>query len=191
MLFRGSNNANRMKARDWRRKRSSFPAKLRTAEDRAMTVSSRRSAGVSLRKSYVKALSGRGRQRAAWVDFLHSVLQAEFEHLRTEGVKLSNALLQQMALHTLDDPASPFPGTEVDERTGKPIRDLITYHWTYDFLSRSNIIIRKQSGLLFRCPSHSAYTEKLIPYHLGQLQRDFLCGVWMKIWWKIRMRRTF
>ncbi len=176
MLFRWSNNANRMKARDWWKKRSSFRAKLRTTEDRAMTVSSRRCAGVSLRKFYVKALSSRGRKRAAWVDFLHSVLQAECEHLRTEGVKLRKALLQQMALQTFDDPAPPFPGTEVNERTGKPIRDLITYHWVYGCMSRSNIIIRKKSGSLSRCPSHSAYTEILIAYYLGQLQRDFISG---------------
>ncbi len=49
---------------------------LATQDNKELIVSSRRSMGVSVRRAYVEALKGRGRNHAPWFAYVHAELLA-------------------------------------------------------------------------------------------------------------------
>ncbi len=164
------------KAYRWYIGRSEFLAALQTPENRHMTVAVTNKTGVSVKRVSVKALAGRGRKRQDWTEYLHSMLLMEFERYTASGVQMSRPLLQSIAVNLLQEPDSAFNADEVDSGSNKPISSLITPWWIGAFMSRFNIVIRKQSGSLQRSPSHTRFIERTVAYHLGQVQRLFEVG---------------
>lgn len=60
-----------------------------------------------LRTILVKTKKRRGRKRQRWVDALHNDLDNEFERMTEVGVRLNLTSLNQLALHIIDNCASP------------------------------------------------------------------------------------
>lgn len=165
------------KAYRWWNGRHVYIAALQQRKNRHMAVYSRTTPGIGIKRIAVKALSGRGRKRSAWVEYLHTVLLQEYERLEAAGMQLSRSLLRDIAVILLHEDDSLFQASYVDETSGRPIVEHITVKWIDSFLNRHNIVTRKQSGSLTRSPAHTRYTEQLIAHHLGKLQRDFDSGV--------------
>ena len=116
----------------------------------------------------MKALSGRGRKRAVWVEYLHAVLREELDRFSSAGVQMSRSLLQYITVSLLQQDESPFGAEELDPSSNTPIASHVTVKWIDSFLNRFNIVIRKQSGCLTRYIAHTAYIEKHVSYHLGR-----------------------
>ena len=174
-VFRASRRANREKARHWWKTRDFFLAQLKTAKNKQITVSARAGMELGTRRIAVKAFTGRGRKRAPWVEYLHTLLMIDFERFQELSIKMTPKILQLHALHILSDTTAPFHG-EQENVSGKKLKHLVTASWTYAFMRRFNIVIRKQSGALARSESHKFHTDQMIAYHLGQLERDFHDG---------------
>ena len=94
----------------------------------------------------MKALSGRERKRADRVEYLHTVLSAEFDRYSSDGVEMSHLLLQYIAVSLLLEEKSPVGPEELDTNSHRPIPSHITAKWIHEFLYRFNIVIRKQSA---------------------------------------------
>ncbi len=134
-------NANRMKAHLWWKLRHSLLAELCKPESRRVVLTSRSSSGLSMRRALVKALTGRGRKRSAWVKYSHASLVAELESLSEAVVQMSASVLNKIALHALSDAMSPFPGNQLGEHSHKPIISHVTAPCIQSFLNRFNIVL--------------------------------------------------
>ncbi|KAG0607728.1 hypothetical protein M758_8G050100 [Ceratodon purpureus] len=85
----------------------------------------------------LKARAGRGRKRAAWVNWLHTQLLEETDRLRKTGVKVSPKLLQEIACHILRMSNSDFTEKTLDPKDGVPIVQKITPQWIQGFMNRT------------------------------------------------------
>jgi hypothetical protein len=85
----------------------------------------------------LKARAGRGRKRAAWVNWLHTQLLEETDRLRKTGVKVSPKLLQDIACHILRISNSDFTEKTLDPKDGVPIVQKITPQWIQGFINRT------------------------------------------------------
>ena len=85
----------------------------------------------------LKARAGRGRKRAAWVNWLHTQLLEETDRLRKTGVKVSPKLLQEIACHILRMSNSDFTEKTIDPKDGVPIVQKITPQWIQGFMNRT------------------------------------------------------
>ena len=74
------------KAYRWYRSRLDFLDALQIKENKALTITCTAIPGVSVKRCNVRALSGRGRKRADWVEYLHAGLLEEFERNNSAGV---------------------------------------------------------------------------------------------------------
>ena len=88
-------------------------------------------------------------------------------------MRLSRALIQKVALTLLEEENSAYTSSDVDPTTGRLITEHLTMKWVDYFSSRSNIVIRRQSGASSRSPSQTALFERNLSYHLECLQRLF------------------
>lgn len=85
----------------------------------------------------LKARAGRGRKRAAWVNWLHTQLLEETDRLRKTGVKVSPKLLQEIAIHILRMSNADFTEKTLDPKDGLPIIQKITPQWIQGFMNRT------------------------------------------------------
>lgn len=85
----------------------------------------------------LKARAGRGRKRAAWVNWLHTQLLEETDRLRKTGVKVSPKLLQEIAIHILRMSDSDFTERTLDPKDSVPIVQKITPQWIQGFMNRT------------------------------------------------------
>ena len=107
---------------------------------------------------------------------MHAVLPEEFDRYSSAGVQISRSLLQYIAVSLLQENESPFRAEELDPSSSRLIASHIIVKWIDSFLYRFNIVIKKQSGCLKRCISHTAFTEKHVSYQLGRLKALFEDG---------------
>lgn len=84
-----------------------------------MPFGSRRVRGPARQRSSLKEFQGRGRKRSMWVDYVHEILLAQYESLRTAPVKVGRDMLLEIAFHTAMDPESPFSVNENEENVGR------------------------------------------------------------------------
>jgi len=85
----------------------------------------------------LKARAGRGRKRAAWVNWLHTQLLEETDRLHKTGEKVSPKLLQEIAIHILRMSDSDFTETTLDPKDGVSIVQKITPQWIQGFMNRT------------------------------------------------------
>ena len=80
-----------------------------------MNVTSVGLSGVSVKGFPVNALAGRGRTRATWVEYVHSILLMEFERYVAACVQLSRNILVDIALRIINEPGSPYGPADIVE----------------------------------------------------------------------------
>ena len=86
------------KAYRWYANRQEFLNALKTKETKALPITRTSIPGVSFKLCNVKALFGRERKRADWMEYLQAVLREEFEHHSSAGVQMSRPLFQCIAV---------------------------------------------------------------------------------------------
>lgn len=171
--FPGSYQSNYMKALRWWRNRSEY-LQLREGRARPGNLSSYAQQGV--RRVNFKAVKGRGRKRAEWVNDLYRDLLSEFERVKALGVKTSPSLLRSMALALIEKAAADVSYHGATVFDGVPIRNKITYRWIQIFMQKHDLVIRQQTGKLSVSPEKKAQIEKSIAMHLGIMKRAFDSG---------------
>ena len=92
----------------WYKSRQDFLDPMQTKQKKALTITSTSTPGVSVKRCNVKALSGRGRKGADWVEYLHGALREEFERHSSAGFQMSRGLLQHIAVSLIHKDESPF-----------------------------------------------------------------------------------
>lgn len=93
--------------------------------DKPLVVINRNSQGS---KVYIKANTGRGRNRSNWTMALHELLLYEFEHLRAASVTVRRWLFRDVAVGLFNDADMPFSAAYVSNLYQcKPIRDIISF----------------------------------------------------------------
>lgn len=201
--FRGSNNANITKARNWWNKREELLNKSSSENPNGVAHRQR-----NIRRYVIrKAMSGRGAKRSEWVNWLYGELLSvsiflkftvfipnfitnfyfiflvvlpktqEFERLLKLGLKFSNAVLGNVAIDLVSKSEDPkFNKNYVDPKDGKKIIEKIDYTWIRSFMEAHNIVIRSQCGKQLVSPTKTEFIERSVAYHLGELQRGFDSG---------------
>ena len=66
------------KALHWFRERHCFKSSIQDPESRQLSVKSTGLSVVAVKKFQMKALAGRGRKRATWVDYIDNILLIDF-----------------------------------------------------------------------------------------------------------------
>lgn len=78
-----------------------------------MFVTSSLGHGVIRKRFPMKTMSGRGRKRPEWVQFVYEYMDTEFERLCELGVKVRSPILMDVAVYALRyDDSSPGSSTE-------------------------------------------------------------------------------
>eukprot|EP00474_Spongospora_subterranea_P006157 CRZ06615.1 hypothetical protein [Spongospora subterranea] len=167
--FRGSVNANSMKASRWWASKE----EILTLEKENVTMSQQQ-CGIR-RVVRLKTKEGRGRKTAAWVSWLHDELCSEFDRLRKAGVKFSPHILKNLALDVLQQSDHPEFSSRYKWKDVL-IMDKITPRWIQTFMDKKNIVGRAQTGKLMISPEFQAHLEKEIAYHLGVVGCEFHAG---------------
>ena len=137
----------------------------------------------------VKAMSGRGRKRELWVQFVYEYVEKEFERICELGVKVTSCILMEITVHSLNDAECPVGPEHIHPETRKLYKDLITYDFVYSFRLCSNIINRRKYGKNERSPEFTEWTERNIADHLGKLKRSFELGE-LKVDWVANIDET-
>jgi hypothetical protein len=150
--FTGSYNANYMRASRLWKYRDDFALKI--------VVSQKKSAG----RFQKKAFAGREPPVKEWVVKLHEKLLNEFHRVSKAGVKMSPALIKELARHIVQhDPTS---------NQGE-ILPLITDRWVQHFRNKHDIVVREVCGKLRVSPDKEVQIEKAVAFHLGEMKRLF------------------
>eukprot|EP00171_Calliarthron_tuberculosum_P021832 IDg21832t1 len=134
-----SRATNRRKAARWWNSREEYELKLLSEKDKALTVAVRRSRGtksIACRRFYLKAMSGRGRKRQPWVEYIHAYMISEFERLQFLGCKLSGEILLKISTQALHQDEAEFSEVSLDSTTGQPIIDHINQDFVCCFMDR-------------------------------------------------------
>lgn len=144
---------------------------------RSTLAFTRRTNGVR-KISRVKALSGRGVRREAWVEALHKDLNELFRHVRRAGVMVNLAVLRELALELVRDApmGSPYHASVKDKRRGEEISKSISGAWIGRFADRFNIVTRDQTGKLQCSEKKENELKRSVVIHLGKLCREFRSG---------------
>lgn len=169
----GNQKENLQKASRWWKARQSTLA-LNVSRRRLATMtltSTRRNHRVEL-----KALSGRGRKRHAWVTAIYEDLRLDFERLRAAGVKFSCRVLLQHARKMIADAATGSPYHRNVQQEGNEISSRISTRWVQNFMKTQQIVLRSQYGRLMVSPAKKMWIEKSVAYHLGMMKRMFDSG---------------
>lgn len=130
----------------------------------------------SRKRGNLKALAGRGRKRAEWVTALYEDLRADFERLRSAGVKFDSSILRMHALRMIVDARNDSKYHESVMINGKPLAQFVTTRWIQNFMYANRIVMRAQTGKLSVSKKKKEYIEKCTAFHLGELKRAFECG---------------
>ena len=155
------------KALTWWKTRENFISKLTSPVDSMLYVSTTSALCIGRKRFYVKAMSGRGRKREVWVQFVYEYVEKEFERICELGVKVNSCILMEIAVRSFNDAECPVGPGDVYSEPGKLCKDLITYDFVYRFRLRSNIVNRRECGKNERSPEFTEWTERNIAYHLG------------------------
>lgn len=170
-VFRGSVNANSMKASRWWKDRDTL---ANPDQVEPLSVNSRQHS--INRKVLLKARKGRGPKTQAWVTWLYGELEDEFDRLRKAGVKFSAKLLKYLAVDLLETSQhSEFCATF--SPSGVAISQKINDRWIRRFMDNRNIVGRAQKGKLMVSAERQQHIDKEIAFHLGVVLRDFKSGV--------------
>jgi DDE superfamily endonuclease len=177
-MFRGTEKANLQKASRWWKARDAFLLLFKNGEGplekKSLSVNQD---GPGRKRVQMKAVTGRGPKRQAWVEWLHMKLLEEFRRLKAARVKFSPKLLLAMARGILQSSVHPdFKATAMCPRDKNLIMDKLTHRWILTFQERFNIRICFQTGKLATSPAHEADMRKTVAFLLGQIQRDFVPG---------------
>jgi hypothetical protein len=132
----------------------------------------------SLVRRPTKARKGRGRKRSRWVSWLYEALLVEFERLKKAGVTFSLAILQEVAMEILNSPGSAFDMQYRDPRDGHLISAKINKRWMQCFMDANNIVLFRQTGRMVCSPEKELQIEMFTAYHLGELYRGFVSGLY-------------
>jgi len=172
--FVGTTNAKLAKASRWWKQREITMA-LKTEKRRSgmLTSECRRSA----RKIGFKALKGRGRKRAKWVQHLYADLLREFERLRSVGLKFSSTVLRDHARFMIESAPPESENHKSVLENNKLILEKITVRWVQHFMCANSIVLRAQTGKLLVSPLKESIIEKSVAFHLGELKRGFQSGL--------------
>lgn len=173
--FSGSQSAKLEKARRWWNSRDKT-LQLKQRHARAGNLVAMSATG--RHQMNKKAIRGRGRRQAEWVKTLHVELIQEFERLSCAGVKFSPAVLQHLAQDLICNApiGSSFHSSVLYK--GVPIDKKVTIRWIQNFMIRSNIVLRTQTGKLCTSPEKKELIEKEVAFHLGVLKRGFEDGTY-------------
>lgn len=177
LLFRTSLNADiRRAVRLWA-DRNKYEGENGDVITVGSTSCIRRNTTNGMKQVRLKAGTGRGRKRAAWVEALHIELREEFDRLRRVGVKFNLNTLRLLAKSIHANVENPTYGpSHVDERSGKFQKDMIDPRWIQTFCDRFRIVSRTQTGKLKVSPEKTIALEKDVSRHLGILKRGFENG---------------
>ena len=113
------------KAYRWWIKREEFILALRTKENQLLSITSKNVSGISTKRCVVEVLSGRGRKRNDWVEYLHQLLYLEFERFSSTNIKLSRGVLQYLAVLLLNESDSKYTPNDADPTSGRPISNTL------------------------------------------------------------------
>jgi hypothetical protein len=147
-MFRGTEKANLQKASRWWKARDAFLLLFKNGEGpiekKSLSVNQD---GPGRKRVQMKAVTGRGPKRQAWVEWLHMKLLEEFRRLKAARVKFSPKLLLAMARGILQSSVHPdFKATAMCPRDKNLIMDKLTHRWILTFQERFNIRICFQTG---------------------------------------------
>lgn len=171
--FSGSSNANLMKAQRWWKERDTIMGK-KIAGKRTGSFSF--STTRRTKRCNMKAMSGRGRKRAEWVEDLYTDLRYDFERLRSVGVKFNTSLLLLHAKKLVSDAPPESSYFNVRMRNGKTVVEHLTIRWIQSFMAANRIVLRSQCGKLSVSPEKQLHIEKSVAFHLGKIKRAFENG---------------
>ena len=128
-------------------------------------------------RARVKAFSGRGRKRAAWVEALHTDLRSEFDRLRRLGVKFSHSTLRSLALDVLSNSTSTeYSSNFIDPKTDMPLYHKINGRWIQSFMERYHIVSRAHTGKHKCSPAKEEELALAVAVHLGTVSGLFSSG---------------
>jgi hypothetical protein len=132
----------------------------------------------SLIRRPTKAGKRRGRKRSRWVSWLYEALLVEFERLKKAGVKFSLAILQEVAMVILSSQGSAFGMDYRDPKDGHLISAKINKRWMQCFMNANSIVLFRQTRRMVCSPEKKLQIEMLTAYHLGELYRGFVSGLY-------------
>lgn len=171
-LFTGVYKRDVGKASDWWNKRDDI------LSGKGTSVSARVDGGV--KKFFVKALDGRGRKRAEWVNWLYEKLNEEFARMRSLNIKMSRRLIAAAAFSILDESTETWiDDTKKDGSMirGPALKSRITAKWIDAFCKNHNVVSRHKTGKLAVDAKKQEEIERAVAVHLGQVKRDFDSGI--------------
>lgn len=177
IFIQRSHKANREKARIWWKNRDSFLTAIETAANKSLHIVHRGLGGPAVRRSAIKAMTGRGRKRPEWKNVLHESLRDEFMRLRSAGVKINRVFLQEAAMALLLNDQVPVSVQEVEQETEREIADVISIRWIDDFCDRFRIVTRRRTGNKTLSPETIERNNKFLSHHLGVLKRMYDDGL--------------
>ena len=172
-LFGGSYKANYAKAVHWWNKKEKL-MELPESGRRLGNFSGVTHHG--LKRVNFKAMSGRGRKKAAWVVALYFALRTEFDRLQALNVKLSPSFLACVAKYLIHNADSDSLFASSNLIDGKPVVSKITIRWVQTFMDVQGLVIRRQASSLAVSPEKQLFIEKTVAFHLGKLKRGFQSG---------------
>ncbi|KAL0218070.1 hypothetical protein RCL1_008918 [Eukaryota sp. TZLM3-RCL] len=164
-VFKASANANIVEAMDWWKKRDTI---LPDDEEDRVQLSISRVSNAQRRKVFLKALPGRGRRKAPWVEWIYEQLVEEFDRLRKAGVAFDTNLLISLAKDIIEKSDHAVFKRGYKETEGSiSIEQRITTCWMQLFMEHHNVVCRKQCGKLDVSPEKRLYIDKTVAFHLG------------------------
>ncbi|TDH71270.1 hypothetical protein CCR75_008992 [Bremia lactucae] len=138
--FRGKYNAKHAKCARWWKSRAEVGD-----QDKFNTKSISTVTGYGRRQTNIKAVFGRGRRRAQWVETLYDILLEEFSRLNAAGVKFSPALISIIARDIILSSAEfavDFGLNYVDPSDGIKVIGKIKTRWVKQFMKANEIVTR-------------------------------------------------
>ena len=170
----------RKKAAVWWNQKDEYLQKLQSEKDKQLVVTSRNvRTGAARSRWYLKCMSGRGRKRAPWSQYVHDFVINEFERLSGMGIPITSSLLLDCAFSSLSQPDCPYLPTMIDTHYGKQIREMINSAFVTRVLQSNHIVARKRTGSLSRSEQHTERLHRKIAYYLGEVQRKFEDGTFI------------
>ncbi len=103
---------------------------------------------------------------------LFNMMRVEFRRLRSEGVKMTRMLVQDMAINLLQDTSTNLSVQEDEEQSGRSLLDLITLYLVDDFLNFEAIVSGKRLVILYFFQAHEDMMNQRMAYFLGEMKRS-------------------
>ncbi len=103
---------------------------------------------------------------------LFNMMRVEFRRLRSEGVKMTRMLVQDMAINLLQDTSTNLSVQEDEEQSGRSLLDLITLYLVDDFLNFEAIVSGKRLVILYFFQAQEDVMNQRMAYFLGEMKRS-------------------